>query len=91
MARDLIFVKPLNGAKIRKMDTREYLKDEGEELERSSFWTRRQIAGEVSISKVIPAGAKEPEEVAEEEAVETAPPKAKTAAAKKKTQTKEGE
>lgn len=90
MARDLIFVKPLNGAKIRRPDTREFLKEEGEELERSSFWTRRQIAGEVSISKVIPAAAEEPQEAAEEVA-ETAAPKAKAATAKKKVQAKEGE
>lgn len=89
MARDLIFVKPLSGAKIRKLDT-EFLKAEGEELERSSFWTRRQIAGEVSISKVIPADdAVETGAATEEE--KTATPAAKTTAAKKKTETKEGE
>lgn len=90
MARELIFVKPLNGAKIRKLDTKEFLIDEGEELERSSFWTRRQIAGEVSISKVIVVTVVASEEAAEvtEEAVA---PKAKAVAAKKKAQPKEGE
>lgn len=73
MARDLVFVKPLGGAKIRKPDTKEYLKDEGEELERSSFWIRRQMAGEVSITKVA---------FVTEEAV-TAAPKTKAAAKKK--------
>lgn len=81
MARELIFVKPIGGAKIRKPDTKEYLHEGGEELERSSFWIRRQMAGEVSISKVVPAAK------AEESAVEDDAPK--KAATKKKTTKKE--
>lgn len=78
MARDLIFVKPIGDAKIRKPDTKEYLRADGEELERSSFWIRRQMAGEVSISKVVPAAE------AQEPAVEDDVPK-KTATKKKTT------
>jgi hypothetical protein len=55
MAVQQIFVKPLNGARVRK-ENGEVLAAEGETVERSAFWLRRIKDGDVEI--VAPAKSK---------------------------------
>lgn len=64
MEREQIFVTPAPGMKVRHPDTKKYIKEAGEHVDRSSYWTRRQIAGEVTISspKKTPAKKKKGDE-----------------------------
>lgn len=47
--RTMIFVKPLRGLLIRDPATKRHVPEDGALVERSSYWIRRQNAGEISV------------------------------------------
>lgn len=47
---EFVLVTPVKGARVRKPDGG-LLDPQGENLERSSYWVRRQADGDVTISK----------------------------------------
>lgn len=51
-----VIATPLNGARVRKPDG-QILKTDGEPVERSSFWLRRVVDGDVRLDAVAPPPA----------------------------------
>lgn len=48
----LVLVIPKKDLKVRDPITKEHLKPEGEVLERSIHWIRREIAGDVELKQI---------------------------------------
>lgn len=57
---DVFKIKPALGLKVRDPVTKQHLKDEGEQKPRSTYWLRRQAAGEVIEVPAAAAGVDEP-------------------------------
>lgn len=49
--RERIFIVPVPGVSVRDPNTKQYIPADGAEVERSSYWIRRQLAGEITIGK----------------------------------------
>lgn len=57
--REKIFLMPRSGVIVRDPETKKPLPEEGLEVERSSYWTRRIMAGDVfAIPKPKPTRPK---------------------------------
>ncbi len=47
-----IFIKPISGVMVKNPDNNdEYLSQDGEEVENTTYWQRRMIDGDVEIVK----------------------------------------
>lgn len=53
-----VIATPINGARVRKPDG-QILKDEGETVERTSFWLRRQTDGDVRLDDAPPVASED--------------------------------
>lgn len=49
---ELVLIVPVNGAKVRDPETKEYLKKEGEVKPKSLYYLRRAKEGDVEIKPV---------------------------------------
>lgn len=75
-----IFVKPAEGLLVRREDGKP-LSAEGEPVDRTSFWLRRERDGDVTISDVAVTEGDQPAEQVAVDAQESASAKKKTAKA----------
>lgn len=48
----IALISPVNDLKVRKPDTMEFLKPEGEKLSVNTYWLRREREGSVSIKEI---------------------------------------
>lgn len=54
----MFLVKPQEGKRVRHPDTKQVLTDEGCRIEhKSTYWFRREQAGDVSIEEIQPESA----------------------------------